>query len=82
MQILLALAPVKATHLQYIVHIHDHDKTEQLVSTLRSFKVPDNIKIVHNDEYNAADFNGYIDEQYFRLYHDLQSVFQRLTKSF
>ncbi len=40
----------------------------------RNIKVPDNIKIVHNDEYNAADFNGYIDEQYFRLYHDLQSV--------
>ncbi len=40
----------------------------------RNIKVPDNIKIVHNDEYNAADFNGYIDEQYFRLYRDLQSV--------
>ncbi len=40
----------------------------------RSIKVPDNIKIVHNDEYNVADFNGYIDEPYFRLYHDLQSV--------
>ncbi len=40
----------------------------------RNIKVPDNIKIVHNDEYNVADFNGYIDEPYFRLYHDLQSV--------
>lgn len=36
--------------------------------------VPDNIKIVHNDDYNAADFDEYIDEQYFRLYHDLQEV--------
>ncbi len=42
----------------------------------RNIKVPDNIKIVHNDEYNVADFNGYIDEPYFRLYHDLQSVQQ------
>ncbi len=40
----------------------------------RNIKVLDNIKIVHNDEYNVADFNGYIDEPYFRLYHDLQSV--------
>ncbi len=40
----------------------------------RNIKVPDNIKIVHNDEYNVADFNGYIDEPYFRLYHDLQKV--------
>lgn len=37
-------------------------------------RVPDNMKIVHNDEYNAADFDGYIDEPYFRLYRDLQSV--------
>jgi len=39
-----------------------------------NIKVPDDIKIVHNDEYNATDFNGYIDEPYFRLYHDLQKV--------
>lgn len=42
----------------------------------QNVRVPDNIKIVHNDEYNVADFNGYIDEPYFRLYHDLQSVQQ------
>ena len=46
----------------------------------RTIKVPDNIKIVHNDEYNVADFNGYIDEPYFRLYHDLQSV-QRIERN-
>lgn len=40
----------------------------------KNIEVPDNIKIVHNDEYNAADFDGYIDEPYFRLYHDLQVV--------
>ncbi|MCI8435953.1 MAG: GNAT family N-acetyltransferase [Clostridia bacterium] len=40
----------------------------------KSITVPDNIKIVHNDEYNAADFDGYIDEPYFRLYHDLQTI--------
>ena len=32
----------------------------------KSITVPDNIKIVHND--------GYIDEPYFRLYHDLQTI--------
>lgn len=37
-------------------------------------KVPDKIKIVHNDDYNTADFYEYTDEPYFRLYHDLQKV--------
>jgi len=32
------------------------------------------MKIVHDSEYSAADFVGYIDEPYFRLYHDLKSV--------
>lgn len=45
----------------------------------KSIKVPDNMKIVHNDEYNAFDFVGYIDEPYFRLYHDLQVV-QRIPR--
>lgn len=40
----------------------------------KNIKVPDNIKIVHNDEYNATDFVGYVDEPYFRLYHNLQVV--------
>lgn len=39
-------------------------------------KVPDNMKIVHNSEFNAADFVGYKDEPYFRLYHDLKAVKQ------
>lgn len=39
----------------------------------KTIKIPD-IKIVHNDEYNVADYDGYIDEPYFRLYHDLQEV--------
>lgn len=32
------------------------------------------MQIVHDDEYNAADYIGYMDEPYFRLYHDLQAV--------
>ncbi len=40
----------------------------------KNIKVPDYVKIVHNDEYNIADFVGYVDEPYFRLYHDLQAV--------
>lgn len=40
----------------------------------KNIQISDNIKIVHNDEYNAADFVGYIDEPYFRLYHNLQVV--------
>lgn len=42
----------------------------------KNIKVPDNIKIAHNDEYNATDFVGYVDEPYFRLCHNLQVVQQ------
>jgi len=40
----------------------------------KTITIPDNIKIVHNDEYNVADYDGYIDEPYFRLYHNLYEV--------
>lgn len=43
----------------------------------RNVKVPDNMKIVHDSEYNASDFVGFIDEPYFRLYHDLKDVEQQ-----
>lgn len=40
----------------------------------KNIKLPDHMKIVHDSEYNEADFVGYNDEPYFRLYHDLKSV--------
>lgn len=40
----------------------------------KNIRVPANMKIVHDAEYNADDFAGYRDEPYFRLYHDLKSV--------
>ena len=40
----------------------------------KNIKIPNGMEIVHNGEYSADDFVGYIDEPYFRLYHDLQSV--------
>lgn len=44
----------------------------------KNIQISDNIKIVHNDEYNTADFVGYIDEPYFRLYHNLQVVMAKI----
>lgn len=42
----------------------------------KNITVPADMKIVHNNDYNAAEFVGYIDEPYFRLYHDLKKVSQ------
>lgn len=39
-------------------------------------KIPSNMKIVHDNEFNSTDFVGYLDEPYFRLYHNLQEVQQ------
>lgn len=36
--------------------------------------VPENMKIVHDDDFCAEMLNQYVDEQYFRLKHDLQTV--------
>ena len=36
--------------------------------------VPEGMKIVHNDEYNAEMYTDYIDEPYFRLRHDLSDL--------
>lgn len=38
--------------------------------------IPDNIKIVHDNDYVESKFTNYIDEPYFRLYHNLKSVEQ------
>ena len=40
----------------------------------KNIQIPDNIKIVHDDEYNVADFVGDVDEPYFKLYHNLKVV--------
>lgn len=42
----------------------------------KAITIPDNIKIVHNDDYQAADFVGYIDRPYFRLFHNLKNLKQ------
>lgn len=34
------------------------------------------MKIVHDDEFNSTGFVGFLDELYFRLYHNLQEVQQ------
>ena len=40
----------------------------------KTITVPDGIKILHQDEYSAAEYPQYIDEPYFRLRHDLEDI--------
>ena len=40
----------------------------------KSIIVPHGMKILHQDEYNAADYPQYVDEPYFRLLHDLKAI--------
>lgn len=62
--------------------LNDYLKNPCRVSSIpywkqKSAKVPDNMKIVHDSEYDATDYVGYLDEPYFRLYHDLKEVGQQ-----
>ena len=43
--------------------------------------LPDNIKIVHNNNYIENEFINYIDEPYFRLYHDLKFIKQTVLNN-
>lgn len=36
--------------------------------------VPDNMKIIHNDDFDYDELNDYCDEPYFRLKHDLRKM--------
>ena len=36
--------------------------------------IPDGMKVLHNDDYNAEKYHSYNDETYFRLSHDLKGV--------
>ncbi len=40
----------------------------------KSIAIPENMKIVHHDNFNATEYKRYIDEPYFRLIHDLQCI--------
>lgn len=40
----------------------------------KTITVPDGMKILHQDEYSAAEYPQYIDEPYFRLRHDLKGL--------
>ncbi len=39
-----------------------------------SLTVPDDMLILHGDSFEKAKYSQYIDEPYFRLYHDLQNL--------
>lgn len=40
----------------------------------RSMTIPDSMKILHQDEYDKAGYQNYIDEPYFRLIHNLKGL--------
>lgn len=40
----------------------------------KSITVPDGMKILHHDEYDAAGYQQHIDEPYFRLIHNLKGL--------
>ena len=40
----------------------------------KTITVPDSMKILHQDEYDSAEYQNYIDEPYFRLIHDLKGL--------
>lgn len=41
---------------------------------MRTFKIPDNIKVIHHEDYNAESDNLWVDTKYFRLKHDLKGI--------
>lgn len=40
----------------------------------KSITIPGGMKILHQDEFNDSEYRQYIDEPYFRLFHDLQGL--------
>lgn len=41
---------------------------------VKSIAIPENIMILHNNDFSESLLNNYIDEKYFRLYHDLKNI--------
>lgn len=41
---------------------------------MRTFKIPDNIKVIHHEDYNAESDNLWVDTKYFRLKHNLKKI--------
>lgn len=40
----------------------------------RAIVMPEGMMIVHNSAYQQEVYGGYVDEPYFRLYHDLRNL--------
>lgn len=40
----------------------------------KSITVPDSMKVLHQDEYDKAEYQHYVDEPYFRMIHDLKGL--------
>lgn len=41
---------------------------------MRTFKIPDNMKVIHHEDYNDEEDNIWVDTKYFRLKHDLKRI--------
>lgn len=41
---------------------------------VKSIVIPENIMILHNNDFSESLLNNHIDEKYFRLYHDLKNI--------
>lgn len=40
----------------------------------KSIAIPEHMKILHHEDYSEIEYQHYIDEPYFRLYHNLQDL--------
>ena len=40
----------------------------------KTITIPDGMRILHQDEYDSTKYQNYIDEPYFRLFHDLKGL--------
>ena len=43
--------------------------------------IPDGMRIVHDDDYSPAEYADYIDEPYFRLYHDMKAIGAKVSEA-
>lgn len=62
-----------------MVNIKDYLKNPCRESSIpywkaKSISIPDEMKILHQNDFNEAEYTQYIDEPYFRLSHDLKSL--------
>ena len=48
----------------------------------KNIVIPPDMKILHDNDFNTEIFSDYIDEKYFRLYHNLKEIPKVITNDF